>query len=566
MAWPSISASRSMQLDEAERGFSFMRDGPLDMRMGADGPHRRRPRQRRRAGRARPHLLGLWRGAPGPPHRRRHRPPPRRASPSPAPSTWPTWSSGRWAGGAARKIHPATRVFQALRIAVNEELAELEAGLVAAERVLEAGGRLAVVTFHSLEDRIVKAFLASAPAASGAGSRHAAARGRRPGPQLRPAAQRRPGPRRGRDRRQSPRPLGQAARRRPHRRAGLEAGGMSVFGVFGARYRGFRVLDLAALAVLLVLALGSLRLQDPGRRTDRRRAAMSRPRSSGAEAHPPAPGRDRPSGRARPHRAPVHPVSGPGPDPAQAGGRRPICRGSPPPPGQARPGRAAKAEADTAEDGPVEDATAPAAAPAAPPPKPRPPAMTAADAPFLRFRAASAPLALAGRSAVVDRARLRAGQGVGQGRGRHPPAHLLRPGPVRRRLRDPGPGGHQGRAVLRARRQRGRGRSLTAQRPGRSRRPQRPDPGHGPGPLRPLRRPPRSGRSGRHQGRPAGRPAGAVGRPARHRPERPAQAILSGRRPDPGGEEPHPRPGPARASPSRRRAAGPIRSARPAPT
>ncbi len=159
----------SMQLDQAERGFSFRFDGPLDMRMEQSGPsaadlvheteegdlaniiyqfgEERRSRaiaraivERRRRGRIE--------------------------------------TTGELAELVARHVrsepgvHPATRTFQALRIAVNDELGQLTAALDAAERVLKPGGRLAVVTFHSLEDRIVKQFMLERTRRLAKASRH----------------------------------------------------------------------------------------------------------------------------------------------------------------------------------------------------------------------------------------------------------------------------------------------------------------------------------------------------------------------------------------------------------
>jgi 16S rRNA (cytosine1402-N4)-methyltransferase len=158
----------SMQLDRADRGFSFQADGPLDMRMSKSGltaaeflnqadeaeiarilkDYGEEPRARavaRAIAAARPiertaELAAIVRRAAG------FRP--------------------------GQRTDPATRTFQAIRIHLNAELDELEDGLAAAERALKPGGRLAVVTFHSLEDRIVKRFLRTRSGADPGGSRH----------------------------------------------------------------------------------------------------------------------------------------------------------------------------------------------------------------------------------------------------------------------------------------------------------------------------------------------------------------------------------------------------------
>src|SRR6476646_1826518 len=159
----------SMQLDEAERGFSFRLDGPLDMRMGHAGPTAAdviakaseadlanviyifgEERHSRKVARA---IVAARNEAP----------------------ITTTKALADIVSKVVRskpgEIHPATRTFQGLRIFVNAELDELHLALAAAERVLKPGGRLAVVSFHSLEDRIVKDFL-NARGKSGGGSRH----------------------------------------------------------------------------------------------------------------------------------------------------------------------------------------------------------------------------------------------------------------------------------------------------------------------------------------------------------------------------------------------------------
>jgi 16S rRNA (cytosine1402-N4)-methyltransferase len=156
----------SMQLDEADRGFSFRHDGPLDMRMGRGGPSAADV-----VAAASERDLATIIATLG---EERHARAVARAIVA-ARRQAPLETTRALADIVARTvrarpgtIHPATRTFQALRIFVNEELAQLAEGLSAAEQMLKAGGRLVVVSFHSLEDRIVKSFLAS--------------RGRRAGP------------------------------------------------------------------------------------------------------------------------------------------------------------------------------------------------------------------------------------------------------------------------------------------------------------------------------------------------------------------------------------------------
>ena len=161
----------SMQLDQAERGFSFMRDGPLDMRMSSEGRtaadfvNEESPADLARL---------FWVYGEERASRRIAAFIARRRAETPFTRTLDLAETVERAVGGRKgaPTHPATRVFQALRIAVNDELGELESGLAAAERILAPGGRLAVVTFHSLEDRMVKTFLAERAGKTGSVSRH----------------------------------------------------------------------------------------------------------------------------------------------------------------------------------------------------------------------------------------------------------------------------------------------------------------------------------------------------------------------------------------------------------
>jgi 16S rRNA (cytosine1402-N4)-methyltransferase len=160
----------SAQLDDPERGFAFMRDGPLDMRMGGDGPSAADVVNQadeatladilyrygeERAARRIAHAIAA---------RRRDRPILRTRELAEL--------VGSVLGRGGGRIDPATRTFQALRIHVNDELGELERALEAAQALLAPGGRLVVVAFHSLEDRIVKQFLAARSGRPEPASRH----------------------------------------------------------------------------------------------------------------------------------------------------------------------------------------------------------------------------------------------------------------------------------------------------------------------------------------------------------------------------------------------------------
>jgi 16S rRNA (cytosine1402-N4)-methyltransferase len=158
----------SMQIDQAERGFSFQKDGPLDMRMSQSGET------------AADFLNHADEGEIARVLKEYGEEPRARAVARAIVAARPLTRTAELAAvvrkalghHAGMKTDPATKTFQAIRIHLNAELEELEQGLRAAERSLRPGGRLAVVTFHSLEDRIVKRFLRIRSGATPAGSRH----------------------------------------------------------------------------------------------------------------------------------------------------------------------------------------------------------------------------------------------------------------------------------------------------------------------------------------------------------------------------------------------------------
>ncbi len=161
----------SFQIDQGDRGFSFMRDGPLDMRMGQTGPSAadvvnhmsaadlttifRQLGEERQAKRIAGAIVAR-----------------RKSKPFETTLDLADCIEAAVGGRRGKKTHPATLSFQAIRMYVNDELGELARGLAAAERLLAPGGRLVVVTFHSLEDRLVKQFMRDRAGAQGGGSRY----------------------------------------------------------------------------------------------------------------------------------------------------------------------------------------------------------------------------------------------------------------------------------------------------------------------------------------------------------------------------------------------------------
>ena len=162
----------SMQIDQAERGFSFMKDGPLDMRMSQDGPS-----AADLVNGAEEETLAniLFQYGEERASRRIAKAIVRARTEAPITKTLELASlvEGCLPRSKPGQSHPATRSFQALRIAVNNEYGELFQGLMAAERALKDGGQLAVVTFHSVEDRMVKRFLTERSNSGGNANRFA---------------------------------------------------------------------------------------------------------------------------------------------------------------------------------------------------------------------------------------------------------------------------------------------------------------------------------------------------------------------------------------------------------
>ncbi len=164
----------SMQFDEDVRGFSFQREAPLDMRMSAEGLSAADVVN----GYSEAELIRILRDYGEERDAKRITRAIIAARIEQKITTTVQLASiirGAVRGAGKMKIHPATKSFQALRIEVNQELAELEAALAAAEKLLKPNGRLVVVTFHSLEDRIVKEFMRARSQAAAVTSRHSPA-------------------------------------------------------------------------------------------------------------------------------------------------------------------------------------------------------------------------------------------------------------------------------------------------------------------------------------------------------------------------------------------------------